>query len=59
MKINFKNKKGMIIVQTLVFSAISVVIIGALASWTASAVKAGRISYNREQALQSAEAGVD
>ena len=49
----------MIIMQTMVFGAVVVIIIGALASWTATTVKAGRIAFNREQAFQSAEAGVD
>ena len=54
-----KNNHGMIIVQTLVFSAIAVIMIGALASWTATTIKAGRITFNREQAFQAAEAGID
>lgn len=54
-----KTTKGAIIIQTMVFGAISVVIIGALSVWTATAVKSGRIAYNREQAFQSAEAGID
>lgn len=49
----------MIIVQTMVFGAVAVVIIGALASWAAIIVRSGRISFNREQAFQSAEAGID
>ena len=57
------NKKstqgGMIIVQTMVFSAIVVMIIGALSGWTATTVKSQRIALHREQAFQSAEAGID
>jgi hypothetical protein len=53
------NQKGMIILQTMVFAAVVVMIIGALAGWTATTVKAGRIAFNREQAFQSAEAGID
>jgi hypothetical protein len=53
------RKTGMIIVQTMVFAAIVIMIIGALAGWTATTVKAGRIAFNREQAFQSAEAGID
>jgi hypothetical protein len=53
------KQRGMIIVQTMVFAAVVVMIIGALAGWTATTVKAGRIAFNREQALQSAEAGID
>ncbi len=50
---------GLIVVQTLVFSSVVVVMIGALAGWTATTIKAGRITFNREQAFQLAEAGVD
>ncbi|MBY0376365.1 hypothetical protein K2P96_00070 [Patescibacteria group bacterium] len=53
------KKSGMIIVQTMVFGAVSVMIIGALSSWAATSVKAGRVAYNREQAFQSADAGID
>ena len=55
-----RNKKdGLIIVQTVVFAAVVVTIIGALSSWAATTVKAQRIAFNREQAFQSAEAGID
>lgn len=58
--LNKKNtKNGMIIVQTMVFSAIVVMIIGALSAWTATTVKSQRMALNREQAFQSAEAGID
>lgn len=49
----------MIIVQTMVFASIAVVVIAALSSYAATTIRAGRITYNREQAFQSAEAGVD
>jgi hypothetical protein len=52
-------KKGMIIIQTIVFGAIAVLMISALATATASSVQIGRITYNREQAFQSAEAGIE
>ena len=53
------NTRGMIIVQTMVFGAIVVLIIGALSGWTATTVKSQRIALSREQAFQSAEAGID
>lgn len=56
---NFNKEKGVIIVQVLVFSSIVIIIIGALASWTAVTLKASRIAFNNEQAFQSAEAGID
>lgn len=51
--------EGMIILQTLVFSAVVVMIIGALSGWAATSMKAGRVFFYREQAFQSAEAGID
>ncbi len=54
-----KKNSGVIIVQIMVFSAVAIIIIGALAAWAATTIKAGRITYNREQAFQSAEAGID
>lgn len=49
----------MIIIQTMVFAGIVVIILGALSSYAATTIRAGRIAFNREQAFQSAEAGVD
>lgn len=51
--------RGMIIIQIIVFGAVAVVIIGAMSGWAATTVKAGRIAFNREQALQASEAGID
>ena len=53
------KKRGMIILQTIVFAAVSIIIISALASLTATSLNASRATYNREQAFQSAEAGID
>ena len=59
-KLNQVNKKnGIIIVQMMVFAAVVVMIIGALSSWAATTTRGGRIAFNREQAFQSAEAGID
>lgn len=49
----------MIVVQTLVFGSIVVIMTGALAGWTATTLKVGRVTFNREQAFQAAEAGID
>jgi hypothetical protein len=54
-----KKNKGVLLIQILVFSGVAITIIGALASWAATTIKAGRITFNREEALQSAEAGID
>src|ERR1035437_664978 len=53
------KKEGAILLQTMVFAAVAIIIISALASYTATSVKLGRITFNREQAFQSAEAGID
>ncbi len=54
-----KFKRGVLLVQVLVFASIAVVIIGALVSWAGSNVKASKVFLLREQALQIAEAGID
>lgn len=54
-----QKQKGLIVVQVLVFGSIVIIMIGALASWTATTIKLGRITFNREQAFQAAEAGID
>lgn len=54
-----QKKRGMIIIQTMVFAAVAVMIIGALAGWAATSIKASRAAFNSEQAFQSAEAGID
>jgi len=59
MKKIYGKKRGMIIVQAIVFGAVVVTIISALASYAATTIKAGRAAFNREQAFQSAEAGID
>lgn len=53
------NSKGFLLVQTIVFGSVAVIIIGALISWAGVNIKAGRVSFIREQALQIAEAGID
>ncbi|MFA6077193.1 MAG: hypothetical protein WC735_03930 [Candidatus Paceibacterota bacterium] len=59
-KIGKLNRQGgMIIVQTMVFAVVVVMIISALSAWAAASIKAGRVAFNREQAFQSAEAGID
>jgi type II secretory pathway pseudopilin PulG len=59
-KKNQKNKNsGMILLQTIVFASIVVIMISALSSFAATTIKAGRVNFNREQAFQAAEAGID
>lgn len=54
-----ETNKGIIILQVIVFAAVAITIISALASFTASSLKLSRATYVREQAFQSAEAGID
>ncbi len=56
--INNKNR-GAILIQLLVFSTLSAVLITALANWSAVNLRAGRKEYAREVAFQVAEAGID
>ena len=58
-KRGYGEKSGMIIVQTMVFAAVAVMIISALAGFAATTIKSVRVAFNREQAFQSAEAGID
>lgn len=53
------NKKGILVVQVLVYGAIVITIIGGLSSWAATAIKAGTTTFIKEQALQISEAGID
>ncbi len=54
-----QKQKGMLIIQVLVFSGIMIAIIAALSSWASVSIKAGRTAHHREQAIQTAEAGID
>ena len=53
------KNRGALLIQVLIFGAVAVVMISGLAGFAATSLKAGRAAYNREQALQSAEAGID
>jgi len=55
----YKNEKGMLIIETLVFGSVVICIITALASWAAVSIKAGKATIHREQAFQAAEAGIE
>ena len=43
----------------IIFGVIAVYFVGAIASWAALNIKAARHTFNREQAIQIAEAGID
>jgi type II secretory pathway pseudopilin PulG len=58
-KKQIRKNTGMIIIQVIVFASVVIILIGALSAWAATTIKAGRITFNREQAFQAAEAGID
>lgn len=47
------------LIQVIVFGSIAVYILSALVGWASINVKAARQTFNREKALQIAEAGID
>ncbi len=56
---NHQKNKGMLIIYTLVFGAVAICIITALAAWAAISIESGRKAFYREQSFQAAEAGID
>jgi hypothetical protein len=57
-KIKFKNK-GSILIQVIILGAIATYLLGALVGWAVTNLKASKQTFDRELALQIAEAGVD
>jgi hypothetical protein len=55
----FFKKNGFVLIQTIIFSALAVIFIGGLASWSGTILRSVKQTTNRELALQIAEAGVD
>lgn len=53
------NKKGYIILQTLLFASIAVIIVSGLIAWAGTNIRASRQALARERALQIAEGGID
>jgi type II secretory pathway pseudopilin PulG len=51
--------RGQTLIQALVFGVIAAFLIAGLVSWFAISIKASRQTFNREQAIQIAEAGID
>lgn len=54
-----KKNRGSLILQAMIFGSVAIIIINALASFAASSLRLSRLTHIREQAFQSAEAGVD
>ena len=59
MKKNSKYHSGQILIQVIVFGSIAIYLLGALVNWAAFSIIVSRQTFNREQAIQTAEAGVD
>jgi len=59
MKKNSKYNRGYMLIQVIVFGSIAVYILSALVGWASINVKAAWQTFNREKALQIAEAGID
>lgn len=53
------HSKGQIVIQVLIFGSIAIYFVGVFASWAASNIQASKQAFNREQAIQIAEAGID
>src|SRR3990167_5630545 len=51
--------KGQVLIQVIVFGSIAVYFLGSFASWVTLSIRVSRQTFNREQALQAAEAGID
>ncbi|MFA5095579.1 MAG: hypothetical protein WC447_02915 [Candidatus Paceibacterota bacterium] len=56
---NIQKNKGILLIYVVIFGAVSICIITALAGWAAISIKSGRETFNREQSFQIAEAGID
>jgi len=54
-----KSNRGQILIQAIVFGSVAIFLLGALLGWASLNIKAGRQAFNRESALQIAEAGID
>ena len=53
------GQEGLLLIQVLVFGSIAILFLVGLVSWVGLSIRAGRITIQRELALQIAEAGID
>lgn len=54
-----KNQKGQILIQIIVFGSVAVLIFGGLVGWASVNIGVSKREFNRELAIQIAEAGID
>lgn len=57
--INLKNQQGLILLQVIVFTSIAVIFIGGAVGVVNMSIKISQQGFNRELAIQIAEAGID
>ncbi|MDP2741175.1 MAG: hypothetical protein Q8O66_00595 [bacterium] len=54
-----KNQQGQILIQIIVFGSVAVLIFGGLVGWASVNIGISKREFNRELAIQIAEAGID
>lgn len=54
-----KYKSGELLIPVIIFSAVSIIVIGGLMNWTKTTLEANRQLLTRERAIQLAESGID
>lgn len=59
MKKNTKTKKGIILLNVLIFSMLAISIVVFFVNWVSSSVRVAKSTLYKEQAFQIAEAGID
>ncbi len=59
MSLSFTSRKGLILINTLVFAVIAITVTTALVGWAGGLIKSERRISQREQAFNIAEAGLD
>ena len=57
--INLKNQQGLILLQVIVFTSIAIIFIGGAVGVVNMSIKISQQGFNRELAIQIAEAGID
>lgn len=59
MKSHARNTDGQILIQVIVFGSLAIYLLSSLVGWIALNTKSSRQTFDREQAIQIAEAGTD
>jgi len=56
---SYNSKKGIMLINTIVYGAIAIILTTALVGWAGAVLKISRQTHSREQAFEIAEAGID